>query len=135
MPQRLPPKLDIFLVCETIREEVGGKASLLGVFSGARLLVPSDTRFPTAINLALFGVFHDGEGAFRTKVRIFDPDGTEMVNGELPDLSKEANKAAQVRVLLGVFPVTKPGVFKVEFMLNGRPYHETFTVALDDGTA
>ena len=64
MTGTLPTRAAYVLLCEGIRQEVGGKVTLLGVFAGNRLEIPRDVAFPATLVLGFFAVFLDGEGEY-----------------------------------------------------------------------
>jgi hypothetical protein len=104
----------------------------MGVVAGGKIFVPKDTPFPTGISLAAYACFFQGEGNFRTVVRLYDPNGAIMVEAELEPLPKSPEQAAQIVLNMGVLPVIKPGAFKIEFVLNDKVYAETFSITAGD---
>ncbi len=70
-----PTHAPYVLLCEGIRQEVGGKVTLLGVFAGNRLEIPRDVAFPATLVLGFFAVFLDGEGEYRDGDKNCRPTG------------------------------------------------------------
>ena len=62
-------------ICEDLRQEVGKKATLLGVNFGHWVNVLPSAPERSALNLGFLFVFHDGEGDFTAKFELTGPDG------------------------------------------------------------
>jgi hypothetical protein len=129
MPKVLPPGIDLFLTAESVRQEPGGKLTIIGAIMGGPLLVPAGTSFPIGIPLALLVVFQDGEGEFDTSIRIVDVAGAAMgPDVPLGIVTKIAGQPMHLSVNFGAFIVQKPGTYKVEIRLDSHVYTKDFTV-------
>ncbi|HET6516451.1 MAG TPA: hypothetical protein VFG09_14960 [Thermodesulfovibrionales bacterium] len=70
MAEKTRPALNFTLVCDDIRQEVGGKISLMGLFENIYA-----TQFPAVqLRLAIMNEWSDGTGEFDALLRILSPD-------------------------------------------------------------
>lgn len=124
----------IFLVCEDIRQEVGDKISLQGVFGGrtiqlddsaAPLTAGSESIIPS---LSFYICFHDGEGEYVSEFQIINPDGKNLL--ETHDTKRKmiiGNYGANYIFRITPFPI-KIGKYEIVVLLDGQNYRETFNV-------
>ncbi|MBI5639552.1 MAG: hypothetical protein HZA17_03915 [Nitrospirae bacterium] len=70
MTERIKPSLNFTIICDDIRQEIGGKISLMGLFENIYA-----TKFP-AIHprIAIMNEWSEGRGEFEATMRIFSPD-------------------------------------------------------------
>ena len=75
MTEKTKPSLNFTIICDDIRQEVGGKISLMGLFEDIYA-----TKFP-AIHprLAIITEWSDGSGEFDIRSRILSPDRKTVV--------------------------------------------------------
>jgi hypothetical protein len=117
-----------FVVCETVREEKGGKLSLLGLYPGNRLNVPQDT-IEATLPLALVFFVDGGSGLFKSSASLISPTGKAVVDkSDLPDHDKKEDAANVVLMQLIPFKTTDFGTFKVLLQLDDRTYERTFSI-------
>lgn len=76
------PKPLSFLLCEDIRREQGGKASLLGVITnGASVIANKDGQWKLA-QLCIYAQFVSDGSEHDAYIEILDPNGNELVKTE-----------------------------------------------------
>ena len=93
MPNVPPSDASVqFLICESVREETGGKATLLGYMGGGTILVPRGTIFPVGIQLGMVFVLVDGEGKFRASLEAIGPNGVKLGETAMPDVMKSRGR-------------------------------------------
>jgi len=75
MADRIRPSLNFTIICDDVRQEVGGKISLMGLFENIYA-----TKFP-AIHprLAIMTEWSEGKGEFAVKTRLLSPDRKTVV--------------------------------------------------------
>ena len=75
MTDRIRPSLNFTIICDDVRQEVGGKISLMGLFENIYA-----TKFP-AIHprLAIMTEWSEGKGEFAVKTRLLSPDRKTVV--------------------------------------------------------
>ena len=70
MGAKTKPSLNFTLVCDDVRQEVGGKISLMGIFENIYA-----SQFPAVHpRLAVVNEWSDGNGEFEALLRILSPD-------------------------------------------------------------
>jgi hypothetical protein len=109
------------ILCEDIRDEVGGKNSLMGVFSGD-IVVPS---FPAQVNVAFFLQYFadDSDGAhISAKLRLMQDD-LEMVNF-IMEADRPLGQTATFILPRGVAALDKAGTLRILISVNGAPEEE-----------
>ena len=131
MANTYPEKIDLFLVAESLRQERGGKITILGAFSGGRVLLSKGGTFPVALPIAFLIAFNVGKGHFKTRIRITDPNGEPVVE-DLPtgDIDKAPEQTMQLMVNFGVFEFSMPGRYRVDSFLDDRVYTEYLNVGV-----
>jgi hypothetical protein len=75
MTDRIRPSLNFTIICDDVRQEIGGKISLMGLFENIYA-----TKFP-AIHprLAIMTEWSEGKGEFAVKTRLLSPDRKTVV--------------------------------------------------------
>jgi hypothetical protein len=124
-----PPKLDLFLVAESIRQEPGGKLTFIGVFSFGQIVLPKDTAIPAVITTSIFMAFKDGEGTFEGSMTVTYPDGQQGVFN-FGKVTKQQGTPLTLIVSMPAFTVTSLGRFSVEAKLDTNTYQGSFTVGI-----
>lgn len=70
MGGKTKPSLNFTLICDDVRQEVGGKVSLMGIFENIYA-----SQFPAVHpRLAIVNEWSDGSGEFEVLLRILSPD-------------------------------------------------------------
>jgi hypothetical protein len=70
MAEKTRPALSFTLVCDDVRQEMGGKVSLMGIFESIFA-----TQFPALQpRIAIMNEWTEGVGEFETVLRILSPD-------------------------------------------------------------
>ncbi|MDA8083534.1 MAG: hypothetical protein M0024_07750 [Nitrospiraceae bacterium] len=70
MPERLHPTVHFTIVCDDIRQEMGGKISLMGIFENIYA-----SHFPAFHpRLAVITEWTEGQGEFEVMMRLSSPD-------------------------------------------------------------
>src|SRR5690349_1167127 len=79
MTKQYPPKGPLqFLLADDVREEVGGKSSFMGVYTGGAIIFgdPPEAGKVVAMPQLVFVVWFDGaHGEFDVRFQILDPTG------------------------------------------------------------
>jgi hypothetical protein len=75
MTDTIKPSLNFTIICDDVRQEIGGKISLMGLFENIYA-----TKFP-AIHprLAIMTEWSEGKGEFAVKTRLLSPDRKTVV--------------------------------------------------------
>ena len=75
MTDTIKPSLNFTIICDDVRQEIGGKISLMGLFENIYA-----TKFP-AIHprLAIMTEWSEGRGEFAVKTRLLSPDRKTVV--------------------------------------------------------
>lgn len=75
MTEQIKPSLNFTIICDDIRQEMGGKLSLMGLFEN--IYVPT---FPAVHpRIAIISEWSAGQGEFRVRMRIVSPDGKTAI--------------------------------------------------------
>lgn len=125
-------KYKCVLFCEDIRQEVGGRVSLMGVL-GSKLLVQS---FPlTFPKLCLFIEWGEITGKVNVTLNIIPPEGVEIpkVRPSAP-IQGQAGLVARSMIVLSNFGFPAAGNYVFEFETDGKPAgRENFLVEKYEG--
>lgn len=122
------------ILCESIRQEVNNKVSLLGVF-GQLILVPA---IPSTMPLALFQRWVPGPNepagtTFQFGFYGSDPNGDEVMRVPPQQAIVGAGRAPQMLFVVQIygFPFRAEGEYRIVTEINGRPEHtHVFEVAI-----
>lgn len=111
-------KYKYVLFCEDIRQEIGGKVSLMGVL-GSKLLTQ---QFPIGFpKLCLFIEWEDLVGKANIAVNILPPEGTDIPNiRPTAQISGQPGIVARSMIILNNFIFPKPGNYAFEFEAEGK---------------
>ena len=75
MTDAIKPSLNFTIICDDVRQEMGGKLSLMGLFEN--IYAP---KFPAVHpRIAILTEWSGGQGEFRIKMRILAPDGKTVI--------------------------------------------------------
>jgi hypothetical protein len=106
------------IVCEDVREEIGGKKSLIGVFPGD-ILVP---QFPITLQLALYFEYKPEKiGSSTTLEFRLMQDDTEMAKGRAVTQLGITDEIAAVILPRGLAGFDHPCKFRLLVSENGAP--------------
>jgi|SRR5271165_260057 len=130
MANTYPKDVTVFLAADAIRQEMGGKVSLLGVFANGSIVLPQEAKFPAGLPLAFYFAFADGEGKFSPALRIIDPSGKQVTDLKMADTVKKYNESMQFVINFGVFLIPMVGKYQVDLMLDGRVYVNSITISV-----
>lgn len=111
-------KYKCVLICEDIRQEIGGRVSLMGIL-GSKLLVQGvPLTFP---KLCLFIEWGEIMGKMNINLKIIPPDGTELpaVNPSAP-IQGQAGLVARTMIVLSNFTFPAPGDYIFQFDSDGQ---------------
>jgi hypothetical protein len=125
-------KYKYVLFCEDIRQELGGKVSLMGVL-GSKLLTQ---QFPFGFpKLCLFIEWEDLVGKADIAVNIIAPEGVEIPNiRPTAQIMGQPGIVARSMIMLNNFVFPEPGNYAFEFEANGKVVgRENFTIELYKG--
>jgi hypothetical protein len=116
MAERTRPHLNFTLLCDDVRQEVGGKVSLMGVFENIY-----SRNFP-AIHprLATINEWTDGAGEFDATLRILAPDRKTVIRETVTrlKLTNAGFKHRDISIHLNV-EFKNPGTYWIENYLDG----------------
>jgi hypothetical protein len=118
----------VFLLCEFIRPEEGGRLTVIGLYPGNQVLVPKNTE---QISLPLTFAFTilEGEGTFSTKFSIQAPSGKQIFSEHpLPDSVKSEGQPLTVSIFIQPFTTEEVGDFAVTLHLGNTSFRRTFTI-------
>lgn len=122
-----PTKFTV-LLCEDIRQEVGNKFTVLGLFAGNVIEFPPEAPVLVQLNLTIVILVHDGEGTFSGTFQLTGPAGLVGTAVQIPSQTKVQDATM---VLIFAFKPTPPiafGEFRADLSLSGVTYSHAFQV-------
>lgn len=110
-------KYKCVLFCEDIRQEVGGRVSLMGVL-GSKLLVQ---QFPLPFaKLCLFIEWGELKGKVNVTLNVIPPEGVEIPNvAPSAPIQGQPGIVARSMIVLNNFVFPQPGAYTFEFSADG----------------
>jgi hypothetical protein len=116
MAERTRPHLNFTLLCDDVRQEMGGKVSLMGIFENIY-----SRNFP-AIHprLAAINEWTDGTGEFDAILRILSPDRKTVIRETVTrlKLTNAGSKHRDISIHLNI-EFKKPGTYWIENYIDG----------------
>ncbi len=117
MADRIKPTVSFSIICDDVRQEVGGKVSLMGLFENIYA-----AKFP-AIHprLAVITEWSDGAGEFAIKTCLLSPDRKTVLRETTSKITLNGVnfKHRDVAVHLNV-EFKAPGTYWIEHFLDGE---------------
>jgi len=122
------------VIADDVRQEQGGKVTILGIYSGSvinvSLTMPSINSInlaPALPSLAFLWWFADGEGHFNMTASVTDPNGTIMFN--LPNTNVQKNPDGDMNIMMKVAPFPLiAGEYKCSITLDQQEYRRSFKI-------
>ena len=114
--EKAKPALVHTILCDDVRQEVGGKFSLMGLFEGI-----SAPLFPvTHPRFAIWNEWSGGRGEFTSRVRLLAPDRRTVISESETKFSlfSEGQRHRDISVRFNT-PFTAPGTYWLEIALDG----------------
>ncbi len=114
---KIKPRLSYTLICDDVRQEMGGKFSLMGLFES----IHANT-FPALHHrFAIINEWTGGRGDFTIKIRLLSPDREQVLSESETTLTlfNEAQRHRDISIRYNTtFKV--PGTYWVETLLDGE---------------
>jgi len=142
MKKILPKQLRFFLA-DGVREEIGAKISLIGLYTGDEVIVqselpvqvPGKTRGLALPGLYILIILVNGQGKFKGEFVIYDPNGKPMRRA-IEIVNKVKDKTFNVILPIVPFPVIAFGRYRVSVQLDdNRKSYYSFIVRHRDPKA
>lgn len=117
MTDRIKPSLHFTIVCDDVRQEAGGKVSLMGLFENIYA-----NKFPAVHpRLAIINEWAEGKGEFSLTMRILSPDRKTVVRetSSVIKLNEVNFRHRDVSIHLNIDFKT-PGTYWIENILDGE---------------
>lgn len=116
MAEKTRPNLNFTLLCDDVRQEMGGKISLMGIFDNLYA-----QNFPALHpRLVIINEWSEGAGEFGTTLRILAPDRKSILreNNARLKMADPAQKHRDVSVHMNI-EFKEPGTYWIESYLDG----------------
>lgn len=115
---KIKPRLNYTLLCDDVRQELGGKFSLMGLFESISAGI-----FPaTHHRFAIINEWTGGKGEFEVRIRLLAPDREQVLSETASRLSlfNETQRHRDISIRYNTtFKV--PGTYWIETLLDGEP--------------
>lgn len=133
-----------FLLADAVRQEEGGKLTVLGLYSGDAVLlkdslpnsIPEGMEGLALPGLTIVAIVRDGQGSFSYGVHLYGPDGKALGKGvDGMKLDKKKDAPASLLIPVQPFPIPDFGTYRVLLQLNRHEYEFKFRVSHIDPNA
>lgn len=138
------PKNIQFLLADAVRQEQGGKLTVLGLYSGDSVLlkdtlpkeVPDGMEGLALSGLTVVALVRDGQGAFDCTLQLFAPGGKALGKG-VSKLKVDKQKEASTSLIFPIepFPIPDFGIYRIVLQLGKHEYEFKFKVVHADPSA
>jgi hypothetical protein len=114
---RQKPRIIYTLLCDDVRQEVGGKFSLMGLFE----TISAETFPAIHSRFAIVTEWTGGKGEFAVKTRLLTPGQDKVVSESESrfNLVGENQRHRDIAIRLNT-PFEIPGTYWVEFLVDGE---------------
>lgn len=138
------PKQVQFLLADGVRQEQGGKFTVLGFYPGNGVLlnqplpkkVPDGFKGVALPGLTLIITLFDGNGSFSGDLKIIRPSGELLGKGSTNIvIEKNKGKSASLLIPIEPFPVTEFGDYQATLKLGAHKYDFVFRIGHIDPKA
>ncbi len=114
---KIKPRLNFTLICDDVRQEMGGKFSLMGLFESIYA-----STFPALHHrFAIVNEWSGGKGEFSIRIRLLSPDRAQILSESESRLSlfNESQRHRDISIRHNTtFKV--PGTYWVETLIDGE---------------
>jgi hypothetical protein len=120
MSEKIRPSVNFVIICDDVRQEMGGKLSLMGLFENIYA-----TKFPaTHPRLAVVTEWSEGRGDFDAKMRLIAPDRKAVLRETSSKMKlNDVNiRHRDVSVHLNI-NFTEPGTYWIENLVDDELIH------------
>jgi hypothetical protein len=117
----------LVLVAEWIRQELGGKTSLIGMYSDGIVVFLNRVTFPVILPIGICYIFRDGSGKFQCGIRIASPTGQVILDNPIGEITKQSELSHTMIVQIPAFQIIELGEYDVEMILDGTRYPSKIT--------
>ena len=117
-----------FLLAESVRQELGGKLTIIGLYPGNQITIPKGTK-QLVTSIAFAFIVLDGDGTFSTTFSLRAPSGKVIFKDDFLQRSVK-NPGEPLIVLIAVQPFVtdETGKFDISLHLDSATYPRSFTV-------
>ncbi len=119
------------IVADDLRQELGQKISVIGMYANNRLEVPKESNPPFHIpSIALLMWFLDGNGKFTINIDITSPSGKSIPQKPLDNRELEMQESGALTLMLKLAPfvVSEFGAYQCRVLIDDREYVRSFDV-------
>lgn len=133
MNRQLPSdEKTLFILCEDIRQELGKKISLLGVFTGGNIIVQTTEESTTLPSVGFYFVFTDGEGDFDGGFQVIGPNGESVTSKTGMKFQKKPGESMVLMMKITPFKIENWGTYKISINLENEIFERAFDVKKGD---
>jgi hypothetical protein len=115
-----------FLICEDVREEKGGKVSLLGVFAGGDVQL-ANFKDGMGIDLCVYCMFRGGAGAFNMQATLIDPKGA-VAKGPVESAVVEEGNTLGFTIRMRPLMISSLGIYRLVVTIDGKDFEFNFPI-------
>jgi hypothetical protein len=114
---RVTPRLRYTLVCDDVRQEMGGKFSLMGLFE----TIFSNTFPALHYRFAIVNEWTGGKGDFLSRIRLLAPDQKQVLSESETNISlfDESQRHRDISVRFNT-TFSVPGTYWIETLIDGE---------------
>ncbi len=114
---KIKPRLSYTLICDDVRQEMGGKFSLMGLFESIYA-----STFPALHHrFAIVNEWSGGKGEFSIRIRLLTPDRTQVLSESESQLTlfNESQRHRDISIRYNT-TFKAPGTYWVETLVDGE---------------
>lgn len=139
MTNQLPTQIR-FLLADSVREEAGGKLTILGLYSGDEVVMqgalpsqlPEGRAEVYLKELAILIIAMDGEGEFQAQIQLYDPNNSPIRQSSPMPVNKVKGSPMNIILPIAPFPVRAFGNHQLAFQLDKKVFKYKFIVRHQD---
>lgn len=115
--KKIKPRLNYTLLCDDVRQEMGGKFSFMGLFES----IFANTFPALHYRFAIVNEWTSGKGDFLSRIRLLAPDQKQILSESETKISlfNESQRHRDISVRFNT-QFTVPGTYWVETLIDGE---------------
>lgn len=125
------PSSVTFLLADDIREEIGNKKSLIGMYVGDAIQISEPTIPPLIMpSLLIFILLRGGSGTFNATFKVIAPGRQNMLTSEPAEVTLIPNVNFVFANKVNGFPIPEFGDYEIQLKLDTKTFKYKFKVML-----
>ncbi|MET0104727.1 MAG: hypothetical protein ABW072_06205 [Sedimenticola sp.] len=129
------PEEVIILLADSVRPEIGGTTTLVGIYTGDNIVIEKDAvkniseSAPLLLpRITFWALFRCGEGEFSISFELSAPSGKQLGSGKIENITQAPGQTINFTMPISPFPVPELGNYCLKLKLDNEEHKFNFDV-------